>query len=86
MASRLKRSRRGLRGHANLDWELEPAIDRSAFWGLRGKLERATHERLAFEEFKRLALPHLRPRPINDWEFLALASGGGRCSSCNWFQ
>ena len=61
------------RGHADADWELEPAIDRSDFSNLEGKLERETHERLAFDEFKRLALPHLRSRPTNDWEFLALA-------------
>lgn len=65
------------RGHADLDWELEPAIDRSDFSGLEGKLERETHERLAFTEFKRLALPHLRSRPTNDWEFLALARHHG---------
>ena len=45
------------RGHADLDWELEPAIDRSDFSGLQGKLERETHERLVFAEFKRLAPP-----------------------------
>jgi type I restriction enzyme M protein len=65
------------RGHADLDWELEPAIDRSDFSGLRGKLSREDHERLAFKEFKRLALPHLRSRPANDWEFLALARHHG---------
>ena len=50
------------RGHADLDWELEPAIDRSDFSNLEGKLDREKHERLAFAEFKRLALPHLRSR------------------------
>lgn len=65
------------RGHADLDWELEPAIDRSDFSGLRGKLSREDHERFAFKEFKRLALPHLRSRPANDWEFLALARHSG---------
>ncbi len=65
------------RGHANLDWELEPAIDRSDFSGLEGKLERDDHERLAFTEFKRLAVPHLSSRPTNDWEFLALARHHG---------
>jgi type I restriction enzyme M protein len=65
------------RGHADLDWELEPAIDRSDFSNLEGKLERETHERLAFAEFKRLALPHLGSRPTNDWEFLALARHHG---------
>lgn len=65
------------RGHANVDWELEPAIDRSDFSNLEGKLERETHERLAFIEFKRLALPHLHLRPANDWEFLALARHHG---------
>jgi len=65
------------RGHADLDWELEPAIDRSDFSGLQGKLERETHEHLVFAEFKRLALPHLRSRPTNDWEFLALARHHG---------
>jgi hypothetical protein len=65
------------RGHADVDWELEPAIDRSDFSNLEEKLERETHERLAFEEFKRLALPHLRTRPTNDWEFLALARHHG---------
>jgi hypothetical protein len=65
------------RGHADLDWELEPAIDRSDFSGLQGKLSREDHERLAFKKFKRLALPHLRSRPANDWEFLALARHHG---------
>jgi len=65
------------RGHADLDWELEPAIDRSDFSDLEGKLEREAHERLVFNEFKRLALPHLRSRPANDWEFLALARHHG---------
>jgi FRG domain len=60
-----------------VDWELEPAIDRSDFSNLEGKLERETHERLAFIEFKRLALPHLHLRPANDWEFLALARHHG---------
>jgi len=64
-------------GHADIDWELEPAIDRADFSGLKGKIERRTHERLAFEEFKRLGLPHLRARPANDWEFLALARHHG---------
>jgi type I restriction enzyme M protein len=63
------------RGHANLDWELEPAIDRSDF--SNREIERDTHEGLAFAEFKRLALPHLRSRPTNDWEFLALARHHG---------
>ncbi|MGD0266869.1 MAG: FRG domain-containing protein [Candidatus Methylomirabilota bacterium] len=65
------------RGHADLNWELEPAIDRSDFSGLRGKVTREEHERLVFKEFKRLALPHLRSRPTNDWEFLALARHHG---------
>lgn len=65
------------RGHADLDWELEPAIDRSDFSKLRGKLTRDDQERLVFKEFKRLALPHLRSRPANDWEFLALARHHG---------
>jgi hypothetical protein len=65
------------RGHADLDWELVPAIDRSDFSNLEGKLERETHERLAFAEFKRFALPHLRSQPTNDWEFLALARHHG---------
>lgn len=71
------RARYLFRGHADLNWELEPAIDRSDFSGLQGKLERDAHERLAFNEFKRLALPHLRSRPTNDWEFLALARHHG---------
>jgi type I restriction enzyme M protein len=70
-------SRYLFRGHADLDWELEPAIDRSDFSGLQGKLTRQDHERLAFNEFKRLALPHLPSRPTNDWEFLALARHHG---------
>jgi hypothetical protein len=65
------------RGHADLDWELVPAIDRSDFSGIKGRIKREDHERLAFEEFKRLALPHLRSRPMNDWEFLALARHHG---------
>ncbi|MGD0950652.1 MAG: FRG domain-containing protein [Candidatus Binatia bacterium] len=65
------------RGHADLDWELEPKIDRSDFSGLRGNLTREDHERLVFEEFKRLALPHLHSRPANNWEFLALAQHHG---------
>ena len=65
------------RGHADLEWELEPAIDRSDFSGLQGKLKRVDHERLAFDRFKRLAVPHLRSRPMNDWEFLALARHHG---------
>jgi FRG domain len=65
------------RGHADVTWELEPAIDRSDFSGLRGKLAREAHERLAFTEFKRLASPHLRSRPASDWEFLALARHHG---------
>lgn len=65
------------RGHADLNWELEPAIDRSDFSGLQGKLNREDHERLAFSEFKRLALPRLRSWPTNDWEFLALARHHG---------
>jgi FRG domain len=65
------------RGHADLDWELEPVVDRAEFSDLTGKLERETHERQAFTEFKRLALPHLHPRPANDWEFLALARHHG---------
>lgn len=65
------------RGHADLDWELEPAIDRSTFSQVRGRLAREDHERLVFKEFKRLALPHLRSRPVNDWEFLALARHHG---------
>ena len=65
------------RGHADLDWELEPAIDRSDFSQLRGKLTREDHERLVFKEFTRLALPHLRSRPKNDWEFLVLARHHG---------
>ncbi|MGQ0556953.1 MAG: FRG domain-containing protein [Nitrospiraceae bacterium] len=65
------------RGHADLNWELEPSIDRSDFSGLRGKLKREDHERLVFREFKRLALPHLRSRPTDDWESLALARHHG---------
>lgn len=65
------------RGHADLDWELVPVIDRSTFSQVRGKLTREDHERLVFKEFKRLALPHLRSRPVNDWEFLALARHHG---------
>jgi hypothetical protein len=65
------------RGHANLDWELEPAIDRPDFSHVAETLDRETHERLAFAEFKRFALPHLHSRPANDWEFLALARHHG---------
>jgi hypothetical protein len=65
------------RGHADLAWELEPAIDRSDFSSLVGKIERKTHEHLAFTEFKRLSVPHLHSRPTNDWEFLALARHHG---------
>jgi hypothetical protein len=65
------------RGHADLDWELEPAIDRSNFSRVRETLTREDHERLVFKEFKRLALPHLPSRPANDWEFLALARHHG---------
>ena len=71
------RGRYLFRGHANVDWELEPAIDRSDFSGLQGELERRDHERLAFAEFKRLALSHLRVSPRNDWEFLTLARHHG---------
>ena len=38
------------RGHADIDWELEPAIDRSDFSNLIGKIDRETHERLVFAE------------------------------------
>lgn len=71
------KSRYLFRGHADLNWGLDPAIDRADFSDLRGKLNREDHERLAFTEFKRLALPHLRSRPTNDWEFLALARHHG---------
>lgn len=65
------------RGHADFDWELEPAIDRSDFSGLKGRLPRVDLERQAFKEFKRFAVPHLGSRPTNDWEFLALARHHG---------
>jgi hypothetical protein len=63
------------RGHADLTWELQPAIDRLDFSNHR--LSREAHERLVFTEFKRLALPHLRIRPTSEWEFLALARHHG---------
>jgi len=65
------------RGHADIDWELEPAIDRSEFSNRAGKIGRKRHEHLAFKEFKRLSFPHLSSRPTNDWELLALARHHG---------
>lgn len=65
------------RGHANVEWELEPVIDRAEFSAVRETITRVEHERLAFEEFKRLALAHLHPVPEDGWEFLALARHHG---------
>lgn len=67
------------RGHEDIEWELVPDIDRPEFSHARNKsqLSRNDHERLAFNEFKRLALPYLKIRPANDWEFLALARHHG---------
>jgi type I restriction enzyme M protein len=65
------------RGHADINWELEPAIDRGDFSNAREQITRKDHERLALEEFKRLALPHLYQLPRDDWEFLALARHHG---------
>jgi hypothetical protein len=65
------------RGHEDIEWELVPAIDRPGFSEVYSRISRHQHERLVFDEFKRLALPHLRTRPANDWEFLALARHHG---------
>jgi type I restriction enzyme M protein len=65
------------RGHGDLRWELEPVIDRQDFSDTRTSITRADHERLVFEEFKRLAVPHLPQLPRDDWEFLALARHHG---------
>jgi len=65
------------RGHADIDWELEPAIDRADFCDARKLMTRKDHERLALEEFKRYARPHLHQLPRDDWEFLALARHHG---------
>ena len=65
------------RGHADIAWELEPAIDRGDFSNARKAITRMDHERLVFEEFKRRALPHLHQLPRDDWEFLALARHHG---------
>ena len=65
------------RGQADINWELEPAIDREDFSHIRGRLRRKDHEKLVLDEFKRRALPHLRHLPRDDWEFLALARHHG---------
>jgi hypothetical protein len=65
------------RGHADINWELEPAIDRGDFSHVRELMTRKDYERLALEEFKRLARPHLHQLPTDDWEFLALARHHG---------
>jgi hypothetical protein len=65
------------RGHEDIKWELVPVIDRPEFSHVHTMISRNDHERLVFNEFKRLALPYLRTRPVNDWEFLALARHHG---------
>lgn len=65
------------RGHGDLRWELEPVIDRQDFSDTRKRIPRADHECLVFEEFKRLAVPHLPQLSRDDWEFLALARHHG---------
>lgn len=66
------------RGHSNVEWELEPGIDRkSDFSRSQQHLVRVDLERLAFQEFKRLSRCHLDRIPKDDWEFLALARHHG---------
>lgn len=65
------------RGHEDIEWELVPVVDRSEFSHVGSRISRDQFERLVFDEFRRLALPHLRTRPVNDWEFLALARQHG---------
>jgi hypothetical protein len=65
------------RGHADIDWELQPAIDRDEFRMCHDRISRDAHERLAFSEFKRRARPHLDRVPPDDWEYLAPARHHG---------
>ncbi len=65
------------RGHRDKDWELEPVIDRSIFSNVHARISREDHERLVFQDFKKLSSRYLRTRPTNNWEFLALARHHG---------
>jgi hypothetical protein len=61
------------RGHQDESWDLAPLVDRVR----HGSITRFDHERQMFQEFKRRGLAFLQTRPVNDWEFLALARHHG---------
>ena len=62
------------RGHSNKDWELKPSIGRyyTGDWKFV-----AADERKAFEEFKRLSIPHIKYQPSSDIEWLCLMQHHG---------
>jgi hypothetical protein len=65
------------RGHRVSTWELQCSLGRKDCGVLRGTLSRTEYEKRVFEEFKRRAIPYVRSRPQNEWEWLALARHHG---------
>lgn len=65
------------RGHRLSTWPLRCSLDRPEYESLRGKLDRAEYEKRIFGEFKRPAIPYLKSRPRNEWEWLALGRHHG---------
>ncbi len=62
------------RGVSNYNYKLIPKVGRN--WHLDlGLLELS--EKIMFDKFKTHALPHVKLRPITDWEWLALAQHHG---------
>jgi hypothetical protein len=52
------------RGHSDASWRLVPKVGRAPYRG---------HERFLFDAWKRRAAEYLAPRPVSDWEWLAIA-------------
>jgi hypothetical protein len=65
------------RGHCRSTWPLQCSLDRPECKAFRGAMTRGEYETRVFEEFKRRAVPYVKSRPENDWEWLALARHHG---------
>jgi hypothetical protein len=65
------------RGHGSAVWPLVCSLDRPECKAHRGTLDRSIYELRVFEEFKRRAIPFVKSRPQNEWEWLALARHHG---------
>ncbi len=65
------------RGQTDVSWGLIPSLDRQKLQKRTEQVGRNVFELNLLNNFKRLAMPHLKIEPTSDWEWLALAQHHG---------